>query len=95
MAQAAQVIGNGGLPALALTKPSKAELKRRKTALLGSKTGMMLGALHGQLADNRRAIRDGKVSMGITPQELDRTLSEIQDVLVLIRDAYVDERCPR
>lgn len=73
---------------------SKAELKRRKKALLGSRTGMLLAMLHGDLSRSREAIQKGKVGLGISAQQLHAVLTDILVVLVNVRDAYVEERCP-
>ena len=81
-------------PTLVKEQLSDKEIRRRKKALLGSKTGLMLAMLHGDLAKKREAIRKGKFPLGASPAELHNLITEILIVLVNVRDAYVNERCP-
>lgn len=71
------------------------EWKRRKKALLGSKVGITLAMLHGELAKKRELVRRGKIPLGLSARELELFLTELLVVLMNVRDFYVDEKCPR
>jgi len=71
------------------------EKKRRRRAITGSKTGIIMASLFDDLSKVKAGFEGRKFEYGLTKDVGYRLVCDVLDSLALMRDAYVDERIPR